>query len=249
MQNLNKLRMKICDIAHKKKEGHIGSSLSILDILNCVYKLKENNNNLELVLSKGHASLGLYAILNHYGFIDDDSLESFCDFGSPLGGHPDYKKIPGFKFSTGSLGHGLPQAIGYALANRLCDGGHQVVVVCGDGEMNEGSMWESALLAAHHKIDSLKLIVDFNGSSERALSVENVPRAFEALGWEVSFIDGHNEVEIEASILLRTSRPHLIWAKTVKGKGISFMEGNPEWHHKSPNEHELLAIKKELGYA
>lgn len=249
MKITTKIAMRICEIAHNKKEGHIGSSLSILNLLNVVYKLKQNGRNLDFILSKGHASLGLYCVLNHYGYITDDELNSFCDYNSKLGGHPDFRKVKGIKFSTGSLGHGLPQALGLAMAKRSKVQTGNVVVLCGDGEMNEGSNWEAGLLAAHHNVSNIKLIVDYNKSSERAVSVSRIPEAFSALGWEVSYVNGHAESEIGAALELDVDRPHLIWAETVKGFGISFMEGNPEWHHKSPNEDELMSIKKELGYA
>jgi len=125
----------------------------------------------------------------------------------------------------------------------------RTVVLVGDGEMNEGSNWEAILLGAHHNLANLICVVDFNGSSERALTVMKVPNAIEALGWNVSFVDGHDEKEIELELLSPLNAPKLIWASTIKGRGISFMEGNPEWHHKSPTEDELALIAKELGVA
>jgi transketolase len=237
--------LKVCELAHAKKEGHIGSSLSILNILNAVFKAK-SQVDLDFILSKGHASLGLFVILQKYGHIDSKALNSFCDFESNLGGHPDYRKVPGIKFSTGSLGHGFPQGIGLALAKRAIGNSISTIVLVGDGELNEGTNWEAALLACHHNLGRLKLIVDFNKSSERALSVKRVPAAFEALGWHVSRIDGHDELSVISEIFRDTSAPHLIWCDTIKGYGVSFMADNPEWHHKSPSSAELEEIRKEL---
>ena len=248
---LNKKEIfEICELASKSKEGHIGSSLSILNILNCIYKSYDVSKN-PFILSKGHASLGLYVILKKYGFINQEQLDSFCDFNSILGGHPHFRKIPNGVFgSTGSLGHGLPIGVGKALAFKASNIESKVTVLIGDGELNEGSNWEGFLLSVHHKLDNLTCIVDFNNSSERALSVKNVPRALAELGWFVKEINGHDEYEIEQILKEEIiGKPKLIWANTIKGKGISFMEGNPEWHHKSPTESELILIKKELNYA
>ena len=176
-------------------------------------------------------------------------MDSFCDFGSKLGGHPDYHKVPGIKFSTGSLGHGFPQSIGLALANRAINDSRYIITLCGDGELNEGSNWEAALLATHHNLSNLKLIVDFNKSSERALTVRKIPDAFSALGWDVSKVDGHDYDQLLQALKVKTNAPHLIWADTIKGRGISFMENNPEWHHKVPNNDEIQLIKKELRVA
>jgi len=238
----------LCRIAKKAKEGHIGSSLSVLNILNAIYALKMDRS-IEFIMSKGHASLGLYLILKKYGYVSVDQLESFCETDSNLGGHPNFRKVDGIFGSTGSLGHGLPQAVGKAIAFKANGSQARVVVLVGDGEMNEGSNWEAILLGAHHNLTNLICVVDFNGSSERALSVMKVPNAIEALGWNVSFVDGHDEEEIKFGLLSSINAPKLLWASTIKGKGISFMEGNPEWHHKSPTENELALIAKELGVA
>lgn len=239
----------LCRLAKKAKEGHIGSSLSVLNILNAIYALKMDRS-IEFIMSKGHASLGLYLILKKYGYVSVDQLESFCEADSNLGGHPNFRKVGGIFGSTGSLGHGLPQAVGKAIAFNAHGSKARVVVLVGDGEMNEGSNWEAILLGAHHNLANLICIVDFNSSSERALTVKKVPSAIEALGWHVARIDGHDEKALELELLRSDIRaPRLIWATTIKGKGISFMEGNPEWHHKSPSEDDLALIAKELGIA
>lgn len=241
---------EICELASKSKEGHLGSSLSILNILNCIYRSTDVSKN-PFILSKGHASLGLYLILKKYGHISQGQFESFCEFNSILGGHPHFRKIPNGVFgSTGSLGHGLPIAVGKALAFKAVNSKAKVIVLIGDGELNEGSNWEAFLLSVHHKLDNLICIVDFNKSSERALTVKNVPGALIKLGWTVKEINGHDENELENELdKVDIDKPKLIWANTIKGKGISFMEGNPEWHHKFPTETELNLIKKELNYA
>lgn len=239
----------LCRIAKKAGEGHIGSSLSVLNILNAIYALKIDRP-IEFIMSKGHASLGLYLILKKYGYLSENQLESFCEADSALGGHPNYRKVDGIFGSTGSLGHGLPQAIGKAMAFKAKGGDDKVIVLVGDGEMNEGSNWEAILLGAHHNLDNLTCVVDFNSSSERALTVKKMPIAIEALGWHVACIDGHNENDLKHQLTrIDINAPKLIWASTIKGKGISFMEGNPEWHHKSPSDNELALIAKELGIA
>jgi transketolase len=249
MKITNKDIFEICEIASKSKEGHIGSSLSILNILNSVYENIDVNLN-PFILSKGHASLGLYLILKKYQFITQNDFESFCEYNSILGGHPHFRKIPGIFGSTGSLGHGLPIAVGKALGFKALNSNSFVTVLIGDGELNEGSNWEAFMLASHHNLDNINCIVDFNKSSERALSVINVPKAISELGWNVIEVDGHDEVSILKALNSKVkNKPNLIWANTIKGKGISFMEGNPEWHHKSPTYLELDLIKKELNYA
>lgn len=249
MKITNKDIFDICELASKSKEGHIGSSLSILNILNTIYENINVSNN-PFILSKGHASLGLYLILKKYNYISKEEFDSFCEYDSLLGGHPHFRKVPGILGSTGSLGHGLPMAVGKALGFKATKNESSVYVLIGDGELNEGSNWEAFLLASHHKLDNLVCIVDFNKSSERALSVTRVPKAIAELGWHLLEIDGHNEIEISNALKNKiNNKPTLIWANTIKGKGISFMEGNPEWHHKSPTEIELEKIKKELNYA
>ncbi len=237
---------ELCRLAAMAKEGHIGSSLSILNILNAIYFMKEKNT-IEFILSKGHASLALYIILKKYEYINSDQLSSFCKVDSSFGGHPDYTKVPGIFGSTGSLGHGLPQAVGKALALKAKKSKNNVVVLIGDGEINEGSNWEAFLLGVHHNLDNLTCIVDFNGSSERAVSVTRVPNALHSLGWDVKEVNGHSEADIIKAYSSRLKRfPTVIWANTTKGKGISFMENNPEWHHKFPSFFELDMIAKEL---
>lgn len=236
------LIVKILTLANKKKEGHIGSSLSILDILLVLYKNYINKNN-KFVLSKGHASLGLFVVLEYFGLLESD-LNTFCDFNSEFGGHP-CNKVKHVETSTGSLGHGLPIAVGMALGNKIQKLEGTVYVLIGDGESNEGSIWEAAMLAAHHKLNNLVCIMDYNHSGDRAIRIDSVYEKFKAFGWYCVEIDGHDEAQIKAAFSI-TNKPLFILANTVKGKGIKVMENNPEWHHKSPNDEELKLFIEEL---
>ena len=244
----NKLIKRIVDVAYKAKEGHIPSSLSILDILYVLYNtvLKDNPDN-KFILSKGHASLGLYAILEHFNLLEVD-LDTFCQFNSKLGGHPT-NKIKNVTASTGSLGHGLPIAVGMAMAEKIKGTNNKVYCIIGDGETNEGTIWESALLAANHKLDNLIVILDYNHSNDRALSLDNIIDKFKTFNWFTIDIDGHNIQQICVTVSNAryiNDKPKMIIANTIKGKGIKIMENNPEWHHKTPNEEEYNKIMEEL---
>lgn len=248
MTTLNNLRSSILKAASNSGEGHVPSALSILDILYVIYdefipnKISSSTNNVDnrFILSKGHASLALYAVLNHHGKISDEEFYSFAKFESNLGGHPDRNKISGVESSTGSLGHGLPQGIGLAMALRIKESSGHVYVLIGDGEANEGTIWESALLAPHHKLENLTCIVDNNLSSERALDMGRFSEKFAAFGWKTIEIDGHDHVAIRDALKMREiGKPIAIIANTVKGRGVLSMESNPEWHHRSPNSDEL----------
>jgi transketolase len=252
---LRKLRTLILRSALESNEGHIPSALSILDILYIIYTefvSAGNNSPNELktnrfILSKGHASLGLYAVLCHVGQIKEKDLFSFAKFESKLGGHPDRNKISGVELSTGSLGHGLPQAIGMAKAMQIKKAIGHIYVLIGDGEANEGTIWESALLAPNHKLGNLTCIVDNNLSSERALDMGDIANKFEAFGWETLEINGHDHEEIKRALKLRkNNKPIAVIASTVKGFGFPTMESNPEWHHRSPSLEELAFFLGEM---
>ena len=232
---------KIVEVSHHSKEGHIPSSLSILDLLYVFYK---NFTNRDLILSKGHAVLGLYAILDHFKLLNEDIYE-FCKLNSKLGGHPTHK-VKNIIASTGSLGHGLPIGVGMSLGYKIQSMDKKVVVIIGDGECNEGTIWESALLASQHRLSNLYCIVDFNHSGDRALHLGNLSNKFSSFGWEVLEIDGHNHDSILESLNFISEKPILIIANTIKGKGIDIMENNPEWHHKFPNQEELNKIMSSL---
>jgi len=255
IENLKLIREKIVLISTQAKEGHIPSALSILDLLWCLYdsvlKLRPFDQNRDVfIMSKGHASIGLYSVLAHKGLLEDGALSDFASFGSILGGHPDRNKVPFVEASTGSLGHGMPIAVGVALSKKISHLSGSAYVLVGDGECNEGSIWESSLLAAEHELNNLCCIVDHNHTTDRALSIDSVADKFSAFGWETIEVDGHDHQQILAAFTHFSSRssskPFCIVANTIKGYGIKTMENNPEWHHKTPNEQELALLLGEI---
>ncbi len=252
---MKKLKKTIIQSAFKAGEGHIPSALSILDILWVLYDrvLKIDPLHLDdperdrFFLSKGHASLGLYVVLAEKGFFSFDELKNFCKFDSILGGHPDRNKVPGVEASTGSLGHGFPMAVGSALGLKIKNQAAQVFAIIGDGEANEGTVWESALLAPHHNLNNLTCVVDYNHSTDRALRVGNLKKKFEAFGWQSIVINGHDHEEIYKALTMKHKiKPIAIIAETIKGRGVKMMENNPAWHHKAPSQEELDVILDEL---
>lgn len=195
------------------------------------------------ILSKGHASLGLYALLAEKGFFDKSLIGGFGSYDSILGGHPDRNKVPGVEASTGSLGHGFPMSVGVALALRIMKSSSRVFTVVGDGECNEGSVWEAALLAAHRSLNNLVCIIDYNHSTDRALTVGDLAGKFEKFGWISREVDGHDHEEIyNACRGVPMDAPLAIIANTTKGKGCAIMENNPAWHHRAPTTEELAEI-------
>jgi transketolase len=241
--------------------GHPGGSFSCVDCLVALYfdvmrmspgKLAWDKRD-RFILSKGHASLALYAVLHLRGFIDRKMLMTFRLDGSALGGHPDMHKVPGVELSTGSLGHGLSVGAGLALGAKMDGAKHRIFVLMGDGETQEGSVWEAAMFAHHYRLDNLIGIVDRNaiqidGFTEDIMSLEPYCAKWKAFGWEVCEVDGHNIREVISvlkSAPYKKRRPTLIVLNTVKGKGISFMENRPEWHGKAlKGDHAALAIKE-----
>jgi len=224
--------------------GHPGGAFSSIDLMTALYfevmkvdpeKPKRDDRD-RFILSKGHSSIGLYTILHLRGFMDKATLLSFRQDNSNLCGHPDMHKVAGVEMSTGSLGHGLSIGAGLAMAGKMDKKDYRVFVLMGDGETQEGSIWEAALFSAHHKLDNLVGIVDRNmlqidGCTEDILALEPYRAKWEAFGWHVEEIDGHNFKQIiEALGCCQPSKPTLILANTIKGKGISFMENNPAWH-------------------
>ena len=254
--NLNHLRRQIVQAAYNAGEGHIASALSILDILWVLYDRvlnvypndPGNDARDRFVLSKGHGSLALYAVLAEKGFFPMGELDRFASYNSFLGGHPD-SRVPGVEAATGSLGHGLPIAIGMALGMRIRKANQRVFVLVGDGECNEGSVWEAALLATHHNLSNLTCIVDYNHSTDRALALGDVADKFLEFGWFPVEVNGHNHDDIYEGIDYATEdrcRPGVIVAETTKGKGCKRMENNPAWHHRVPTQEELAEILEEL---
>ena len=228
---MNKSILRILKLAQKGKEGHVPSSLSILDIIETLYKKFITKKKFDkFVLSKGHGSLALYVVLEKYKITKN--LESFCSFNSNFGGHPDKNKIKGVESSTGSLGHGFPFASGIALAKKIKNERGKVFCLIGDGECNEGTIWETCMIANHHKLDNLVCIIDKNKSTDRALIVDDLKKKFLSFGWDAYTINGHNEDSLIKIINKQKKKPLAIIANTIKGKGVSFMENNPEWHHK-----------------
>jgi transketolase len=241
---MKKMISRIVDLSYKSREGHIPSSLSILNILDVLYG-KILNKEDHFILSKGHASLGLYVILEKYGLLEED-LDTFCQFNSKLGGHPS-NKLNNITASTGSLGHGLPISIGLAIGEKIKNTNNRVFTIIGDGESNEGTIWESAILAAEHKLKNLCCIIDHNKSNNRAINTDDVLAKFTSFNWHCIEIDGHDETQIEKALRIKSDRPIFIMANTIKGKGIKRMENNHEWHHKSPNDEEYKSIINELN--
>jgi len=254
MDKLLQFKKNIIKISSEIGEGHIPSAFSILDILwvlyNNVLKINPQDPNASdrdiFILSKGHASLGLYVILAKKGFFDEKLLDDFAKFNCVLGGHPDRNKIPGVEASTGSLGHGMPIAVGVALGQKISRSSNRTIVLIGDGESNEGTIWESAMLAAHHKLVNLTCIVDYNHSTDRALEICDMVSKFKSFGWNTLEIDGHDHNMILSSLSKMSDKPLAIIANTIKGKGIKSMENNPSWHHKSPNQEELNKFIEEI---
>lgn len=250
--DLIKLRIAILKAASLAKEGHVPSALSILNILYCMFledlkDFESVSRNFSFILSKGHASLGLYAVLAEAKFFSEEWIHEFGKFNSAFGGHPDRNKVNGVLASTGSLGHGLPIGVGISLAYKAQGSNQNVIVLIGDGELNEGSNWESLLIANHHELSNLIVIVDYNQSSERAIKMENLLEKFNAFGMQTFTIDGHSHRQIISTVFSNVSKtPKVIIANTTKGFGVPEMENNPAWHHASPTADQLLAFVNEL---
>jgi transketolase len=243
---ISQLKKRILEMSHKAHEGHIPSAFSILDILWVLYDkiLKPDD---KFILSKGHGCMALYVVLAEKGIISKGELDTFCEFDSNLGGHPDSNKVAGVLASTGSLGHGLPIAVGMAMAFKINKNPARVYCLIGDGECNEGSIWEAVMIASHQRLDNITCIVDYNHSTDRALRLGNLGNKFSAFGWAVCDINGHDHNLLYQFISpIVEGRPTVVIANTIKGKGIDRMESNPEWHHKSPTKEELTEMIRKL---
>lgn len=253
---MNDLRRQIILAAANAGEGHIPSAFSILDILWVLYdrvahidpKQPKSRDRDRFVLSKGHGALALYAVLADRGFFPASELATLGRFDSLLGGHPDCNKVPGVEASTGSLGHGLPMAVGMALGMRIDGLRRRVFALVGDAECNEGSVWEAVLLASHHRLSGITCVVDHNHSTDRALSLGDIEAKFKAFGWVAVTIDGHDHNAIHKALVdVDPDRPTAIVAETVKGYGCKQMENNPAWHHRTPTSEELAVFLQELA--
>jgi transketolase len=242
-----KIRVAILEMVHKAREGHIPSAYSIVELLYVLYTKMDQAND-TFFLSKGHASAGLYAALVHFGLLDREELETFAKYNSKLGGHP-HRHVKGVMVSTGSLGHGFPMAAGYALGKKIRKEAGTVYCIVGDGETNEGTIWETAMYAEQLKLSNLVCIIDENNSQIRAMTSINIPEKFKAFGWDVQEVDGHDIEAIDRVLFgaSKTNGPRCIVAHTVKGKGIKVMEDDFfSWHHKAPTDEEFVAFKQEL---
>lgn len=262
------IRKNIVEMIAKSKSGHPGGSLSSVEILTYLYfkEMNINKDNLDskerdyFVLSKGHAAPVLYSTLSEAGFIPKEELMTLRTLGSNLQGHPDSKRIKAVDVSTGSLGQGISNAVGIAIGAKIDNSNTRVYTLLGDGELQEGLVWEAAMSAAHYKLDNLVAFIDYNnlqidGKNEDVMNIKPLDKKFEGFGWNVLIIDGHSFKDLENA--LKNARetkdkPTVIIANTVKGKGVSFMENNAGWHGSAPNAQqrdqaveEIEAMRKE----
>jgi transketolase len=255
------LRLKILQAAYKAGGGHVGGSYSIIDIILFLYsyvlKLDPKNPNIpsrdRLILSKGHSCLALYACMEKYGFLNEGELQTFLELDSRLAGHSEHFLIPGIEISTGSLGHGLGVSAGIALAGKKMNKEWKVICILGDGECNEGSIWESFMFINQHKLKNLITIIDFNKQesldlTEKILSIEPLAKKIRAFGLNPIEIDGHSFLAIAEAIenSYSSETPSVIIAHTIKGRGVDFMEGATKWHYRSPTESEYDSAKLQL---
>jgi transketolase len=258
------IRLQVMGMVHRAKASHVGSCFSVVDILAVLYgsvlNITPHESKWEgrdrFILSKGHSAAAVYAALALRDFFPISELENYGKDGSILMTHINHK-INGVEFSTGSLGHGLPFAVGKALAAKKRSKPWRTFVLLSDGELDEGSNWEAFMFAAHHKLDSLVAIIDYNKlqsltTIENTLGLEPLTAKLEAFGWVVAEVDGHNLktlFDVLKPGFNTTNKPLVVVANTIKGKGVSFMENRVEWHYKSPNDQELAEAVKEIEVA
>lgn len=258
-----RIRAQVVTMSHRARSSHVGSSLSIADLLAVLYgevlnidpSDTDNPDRDRFILSKGHGCSAVYAVLTELGFFPKEWLDSYLQDGSHLFGHITHHGVPGVEASTGSLGHGLAIGCGMALAGKHDGRDYRVFVLLSDGECDEGATWEAALFASHHQRDNLVAIVDYNkiqafGDVKEVLQLEPLAEKWRAFGWAAQEINGHAFQQIERALLsipFEPGRPSCIIAHTVKGKGVSFMENQLAWHYKYPNAEELDQALAELG--
>lgn len=259
------VRKNIVEMIFNAKSGHPGGNLSSVEILSTLYlkcmrhypdwdKNPDFKNRDRLILSKGHASAALYAVLAHCGYFPIEELMTFRKLGTKLQGHPSVKHLKGIEVSTGSLGQGLSIACGVALGLKLDKIDSNVFVYMGDGELQEGNIWEGVMNAAQHKLNNLIAFVDKNnlqidGCVDDIKSLDPLDEKFKAFGWDCFVIDGHNPAEIFSAVekAKTSTKPAVIIANTVKGKGVSYMENKAGWHGKAPNKDEFVVAMEELS--
>jgi len=258
-----KCRVEIVKMVHRAQAGHPGGSLSEIDLISALYanymRINPDEPNWDdrdrFILSKGHASPGMYAILAEMGFISKEDLKSYRVLGGVCQGHVDMKWCPGVDFSAGSLGMGLSFGMGCSIAARLEGSERNIFVMLGDGEIQEGSVWEAAMAAKHHELGNLKVILDRNRIQnddfcESQMRMFDIPAKWRSFGWEVMEIDGHNTEDIVRGLdfLVNTNdNPAILIAHTIKGKGVSYMEDNPAFHGAAPNDEQFKIAMEELG--
>lgn len=240
-------------MVHRAQTAHIGSSLSLIDIAVQLFLQSTKSGNDVVLVSKGHAAAGVYAVLNNLNLVPDEWISNYCKNGSKLGGHVTSTNLPFLELSTGSLGHALPYGVGRAIGkNRTGQEGH-VYVVLSDGECDEGSNWEAVLIAPQLKLKNLTVIIDRNrlqslGGTEETVPLEPLASKWEAFNWEVFEINGHDFMDLaKITQHIDQSKPRVYIAETIKGKGVSFMENSVLWHYRPPNVTELSEAMKESG--
>ena len=256
-----KIRLHVVRMTSFAKSSHVGSALSIADILAVLYgkimyfdpkkpMLKARD---KFILSKGHAGVAVYAVLAETGFFSTNYLKNYYQNGTFFSGHVSHKNVPGVELSTGSLGHGLSVGVGLALSAKLLKRKNFTFVLLSDGELDEGSNWEAFLFAAHHKLNNLVAIIDYNklqslDTIENTLGLEPIGSKFNAFNWDVKIIDGHCHQSLIKALSKNVSseKPKVIICNTIKGKGVSFMENQVMWHYRSPQDKELLAAVAEI---
>ena len=261
-EKAKQIRSDILDSLFAAQSGHPGGSLSCVEILLALYEDGVVRYNVKdpkwserdrVILSKGHACPALYAVLADAGFFPKEELLTLRKIGSHLQGHPDMHKCPGVDASTGSLGQGMSMGLGYALGGKRPGRNFNVYVITGDGESQEGIIWEAAMAGAHYKLDNLTVLLDHNGlqidgTNDQVMSIGDIVAKYAAFGWETIEVDGHDvEAIAEACKRERCGKPRFICCNTVKGKGVSFMENQVGWHGKPINEEQYKAAKAELG--
>ena len=245
-KNIDLIRFSILKNCFQTKEGHVASAFSILEILYIIFKKYIKKNF--FILSKGHASIGMYAVMYFFKYISKKTFYSFCSLNSKLGGHPDSTKLPIFNFSTGSLGHGLPNSVGFAYALKQKKNKKKVICLMGDQELMEGTTWESLHAIDNYKLNNLVLIIDRNNSDFRSIKFLKLKKKLAVFCNKIYEVNGHNTVNFD-KILKKTLRNNLfniIIANTTKGYGIKSIADNPAWHHRVPTAKEIEIFKKEL---
>ncbi len=254
-----KMRIHVLNMVNYAQSSHIGACYSIIEILASLYlktlnidpKNTANPHRDKFLLSKAHGSCALYAVLAELGFFPLHYLDKYYIDGGILPGHLDKTTAPGIEHSMGSLGHGLPVGVGLAIANKKDNNPGRIFVLVGDGECNEGSIWEAVMLASHLKLDNLTVIVDYNkiqsfGRTNDVINQEPITERWSSFGWSVLEVDGHDFTQLINSLTTFHTKPKVIIAHTIKGKGVSFMENRLDWHYKSPNNEEYQKALLEL---